>query len=233
MSEEELRIKVHDLENQVAVLKDQIGNLQDIEEIKTLQKAYGYYLEHWMTEEVVDLFSDGPDVSLTLAAGTYLGKKGVRGYFEQLDGSDPEFLHQVMQLSGIVTVNPDGKTAKGRWYGWGVMAIPGKNGVRQTFMSGIYGGDYVKEDGVWKIQKLRFDMKTTATPARGWVKPDRLAPAELQRDVPVFKADIPRPFNTRYPSGYVYPFHYKHPVTGKKSTEDIRNSKVIDKQKGK
>ena len=32
-----------------------------------------------MTEEVVDLFSDGPDVSLTLAAGTYLEKKEGQG----------------------------------------------------------------------------------------------------------------------------------------------------------
>jgi hypothetical protein len=116
-------VKVAELEARLKILEKQVRTLQDIEEIKTLQKAYGYYIEHWMSKEIIGLFSDGPDVTLTLAAGTYLGKKGVIKYFERMKDPSPEFLHQVMQLSGIVSVDPGGNTAKGRWYGFEVDPI--------------------------------------------------------------------------------------------------------------
>ncbi len=62
-------------------LEARLKKLEDIEEIKKLQRIYGFYLTHWMGEEIVDLFSDGPDVSLELVPGTYLGKEGVKSIF--------------------------------------------------------------------------------------------------------------------------------------------------------
>lgn len=219
MSEKALLERIEKLENQ-------IRELRDIEDIKNLQKAYGYYIEHWMAPEIIDLFSDGPDVSLTLAAGTYLGKEEVRRYFESRDNNNPEFLHQVMQLSGIITVDPDGKRAKGRWYGFGAMAIPGENGVREAFMGGVYMGEYIKEENIWKFEKLRFDQIYTAAPAVGWVAPERAIKTYSQTNSTALEADIPRTFSPRYPSGYICPFHYRHPVTGKETSEGIRNSNL-------
>lgn len=217
MSEKELLERIARLERQVT-------ELRDIEDIKNLQKAYGYYIEHWMAPEIIDLFADGPEVALTLAAGTYLGKDGVRKYFEAQDDNNPEFLHQVMQLSGIVTVDPDGQHAKGRWYGFGAVAMPGDSGVRQVFMSGIYSGAYIKEDSLWKIEKLRFDQLYTGTPAVGWVAPERVAKDSTLANLPLPDADIPRTFYIKYPSGNICPFHYRHPVTGKETSEEVRNS---------
>ncbi|MBN1382677.1 MAG: nuclear transport factor 2 family protein [Deltaproteobacteria bacterium] len=177
-----------------------------------------------MAEDIIDLFSDSPDASLTLAAGTYAGKQSIRRYFESVKEPNPEFMHQVMQLSGVVTVEADGKTAKGRWYGFGAVAAPVGDGMIQVFMGGIYGGDYVKEDGTWKFKKLRFDHVYSATPAIGWVKPDRLAKKLPKGPVVPHEADIPRTGNSRYPSGYIFPFHYKHPVTGKETSENKRNA---------
>lgn len=53
-------MKVEELEAKVKTLENQLRTLQDIEEIKTLQRAYGYYLEHWMASEIVDLFRTVP-----------------------------------------------------------------------------------------------------------------------------------------------------------------------------
>jgi hypothetical protein len=219
-------MKLQELEARLKVLEKRTQKLQDIEDIKTLQKSYGYYIEHWMADEIIDLFSDGPDVSLTLAAGTYLGKKSITNYFKRMSNPSPEFMHQVMQLSGIVTVAPNGKTAKGRWYGFGAIAVPLPGGVRQLFMGGIYGGEYVKEDGKWKFKKLRFDQVYSATPVEGWVKQDRLVTASPQASLPRLEADIPRTVSSRYPSGYIFPFHYKHPVTGKETSEKKRNASL-------
>ena len=224
------KTKIAELEREIKNLKKEVQSLKDIEEIKNLQKAYGYYLEHWMSQEIIDLFSDGPDVALTLGAGTYSGKEGVKRYFNRLVAT-PGFIHQVMQLSGIVTLDPDEETAKGRWYGWGTVARPVDDLYVQAFFNGIYECEYIKEDGIWKILKLWFDEIYSATPKEGWVKPELVLPFNS----PAFKAkakcvpDIPRTIEPRYPSGYITPFSFKHPVTGKKTTEGKRNSSLKSK----
>jgi hypothetical protein len=57
-------MKIEELEAKVKTLENKIRTLEDIEEIKKLQRAYGYYLEHWMAEDIIDCFADGPDTSL-------------------------------------------------------------------------------------------------------------------------------------------------------------------------
>ena len=217
---------IEELKTQIESLQKEVRNLKDIDEINILQRAYGYYLEHMMSREVIDLFSDHPDVSLTLGAGTYLGKEGVERFFGSIKPR-PEFLHQVMLISGIVTVDENGKSAKGRWYGWGSFAAPVEKGVKQNFFNGIYNCEYIKEDAVWKIKTMRFDQLYDATPARGWVAPELAAPDDLTL-VQKIKPDIPRAVSYVYPSGNIVPFHYKHPVTGKKTMEEELNVSLKD-----
>ncbi len=224
MGIKEMEARIKELENQVATLKD-------LEAINRLQKSYGFYLEHWMQDDIIDLFSDSPDTVLNIMAGIFLGKEGVRKYFGGMNEmtQNPEFLHQIMQLSGVVDIGADGKTAKGRWYGFGSVALPRGKGVRQLFTDGIYTTEYIKEGGKWKILRLMWNPLYTAPPAEGWVKPERIA-ASQKVNIKTFgkapKADKPRDIDPRYPSGYIVPFHYKHPVTGKPSTDAKRNASL-------
>ena len=71
-----------------------------------------------------------------------------------------------------------------------------------------------------------FDQKYNAIPAVGWVKPERAVTSDQPGDLAVLEPDIPRAFSPRYPSGYIVPFHYKHPVTGKETTEGAHNTSV-------
>lgn len=211
-------------------LDNSVQVLTDIEAIKKLQKAYGYYLEHWMAEEVIDCFSDDPDVYLKLYEGTYIGKESIRRYFDRKRNN--EYLHQVMQLSGIVDVEPDSLIAKGRWYSWGACAITLGNGVRQYFMNGIYEMTYIKEHHVWKIKDLEYCLCYAAPPNTGWVKPERVAAlAPDARIIPPPPDLPPDEFDKMYPSGYIMPFHYHHPVTGKATTEDQRNASLQLRQR--
>ena len=233
MSMDNLGIRIAELEKRVgeqdakiSVLQKKVTEFQDIEDIKNLQKAYGYYLEFWMWDEVIDCFSDAPGVTLKLYEGTYIGKDSIRKYFELDRQVNPEKLHQVMQIAGIVHVNPDGQRGYGRWYSFGANAIPQEDGVRQYFMNGIYENEYVKENGIWKFMKVEYSMTYAAAPDTGWVNPDRLTrnrPKGSKRPAP----DIPpEEFETRYPSGYIIPFHFVHPVTGKSTSERQRNSSL-------
>ena len=67
-------------------LEARLQTIEDIEAIKKLQRAYGYYLEHWQEEEIIGLFSQSPDVSVEINdSGQYKGKEGVRKFFSFQD----------------------------------------------------------------------------------------------------------------------------------------------------
>ena len=158
---------------------------------------------------------------------TFLGKEGVVRYFGHFKEPHPEFLHQLMQVQPVIDVAPDGLSAKGRWYGYGPLAIPTDKGVRESIHSGTYENEYIKQDGKWKILKLCWKINYTTEPGKGFVKPERIAPADATMLSKMPTPDTPRKeLDARYPSGYVYPFHYKHPVTGKETTEGERNASV-------
>jgi hypothetical protein len=125
MKSEELEAKVKTLAETVEKLEARLKNTEDIEAVKKLQKAYNYYLQRWQVEEIVPLFSQSPDVTVEISdSGQHKGLEGVKKYFSQHANPPPEFLHILLTIVGIVDVDPNGKTAKGRWYGLGLQAIP-------------------------------------------------------------------------------------------------------------
>jgi len=204
-----------ELEAKVKMLEEEIRTLKDIEEIKTLQRIYGYYLDNDMNDDVIKLFSDNTESVEVADRGVFLGKEGVRKFFKLALGKGltkppPELsLHLVMQHQGVVHVAQDGKTAKGRWQGWmvGVKPVAGVN--RQIWGHGIYENDYVKEDGKWKFKKLYFYLTFQTPYEDGWLKTPVIS--RLERD-PV-KPDKPSTAYFPYPSGYKVPCHWKTPVT--------------------
>jgi hypothetical protein len=233
VNNKELEIKVKELENKIKSLQ----SLQDIEDIKKLQKAYGYYLTNWMHQELIDCFSTSPQTTLEWPHGTYTGPDGPREYYGNINKKEnPEFMHQIMQLSGIVDIEPDGNHAKGRWWGFGAMAIPigsmdtsEGEGVDQSISCGIYEMEYIRENGIWKILKIKWVPVYSGTIEEGWVKPERRAksrpPRNYSRETSELWHPVQNPLNYNYPSGYILPFHFKHPVTGKKTGEEKRNIK--------
>ena len=127
------------------------------------------------------------------------------------------------QLQDVITVAPDGQTAKGRFRGllaggWHDDVLHEKpNEVPQQFWeSGIYENDYVKEDGVWKIKSLRLYVNFVAPYEKGWARlrdGEGLMPSEASK---AFPPD--RPSTASYPSfpaAQVPPFQARHPVTGR------------------
>ena len=187
-------------------LEARLKNLEDVEAINRLQRAYGYYLVHWEGQQLADLFSDAPDVTLGAGDGgvVFSGQEDVKKFFKRV-GDPPELMHGLMQLSGIVDVDPNGKTAKGRWFGFGPLAIPGEDEkVKAIWGFGIYENEYVKEKGRWKIKKLHYDYIMTTPYEDGWVKTPTM---RIWGDL--------KSYDKPYPSGFILPYHYKNPGSGK------------------
>ena len=122
MKPEELEAKVKTLSETVAKLEGKLTRLEDIEAIKKLQRAYGYYLEHWQEDQIIDLWSHSDDVTAqTGRSGQYKGWEEVRDSFRFEDHytayngakkAPPEFLHILMPLAGIVDITVSSLTSK-------------------------------------------------------------------------------------------------------------------------
>ena len=68
----------------------------------------------------------------------------------------PEYLHILIPIAGIVDVDPDGKTAKGRWYGYFLGAMPREGQTRALIGCGIWENEYVKEKRNLETQETLF-----------------------------------------------------------------------------
>lgn len=231
-----LEARLKSLEDTVSALQKKVTDLEDVNDIVRLQCAYGYYLEHWMSDDIIALFADRPETSATFVEGTYLGMEGVKRYFGKMKVAPPQFLHMVMQVNPVITLAGDGVNAKGRWYGYGtVCANMVNNAIDPMYMAVIYEMEYVKENGVWKILKLAFQMhyayghpQKNAIPAPPPAAPAAPAPAPAQGEgfsqSLSLSPDIWADYNTQYGSGFIYPMHFVHPVTGQPTKENEYNA---------
>jgi hypothetical protein len=234
MDTDALAARIEALEITVARQQRELTRLADIEAIKKLQKAYGYYVEHMMYQEIVDCFAEDPGTKLDWLEGKYLGKAGVKRYFEFMKTTPPEFRHQVMQLAGIVDIDADGKHASGRWYAFGGIFVPRPEGWRRSLVSGIYEMRYLKEHGVWKLWQLTWTIPYAVRIAEGWAMPEDVNKPYLDGQFRGPKPDIELDRDDlRYLSGGIFPFHYHHPVTGRPTSEDEHNRRVRELWKKK
>jgi hypothetical protein len=227
----------HQIKDQQETIKAQalkLRELDDIESINKLQRKYNYYVQHMLKDAIIDCFADSPEVTLKWLEGVWKGKEGVRRYFHQEPGQypPPEFLHQVMPIGGVVTVNPDGMRAKGRWFAFGGVNIARGGKSNQSFVSGTYEFEYIKENGVWKMLSVDWIIYyNVRIPEGAWTGPESLGKAVSDPNYKAPQADIPfDPNDPRFKSGYIFPFHFTHPVTGKPTTEGIRNAALLGKK---
>ncbi|HUN25411.1 MAG TPA: nuclear transport factor 2 family protein [Steroidobacteraceae bacterium] len=202
------------LEQQIATLETEAARVQDVSDIKRLQRAYGYYLDAGEWDQAADLFADDGSIEIGLD-GVYVGKERVRQYLHALghgrNGLAYGELNEHMQLQPVIDVSGDGRTAKGRWRAF-IMA--GQYGKRALWGEGPYENDYVKVNGLWKIAKVHW-YQTFMVPYRGgWAhNKDATGGIYVSKTLPP-----DRPPTERYatwPSVYIPPFHYKNPVTGR------------------
>jgi hypothetical protein len=223
------------LRNQIEQLSNEVGALRDVHAIRRLQHAYGYYLDKCLYDEVVDVFADRGEVRFM--GGIFRGKAGLRRlYCDRFrknftgghNGPVYGFLldHQILQ--DIIDVAPDRSSAFGRFrcFMQAGSHESKKDAPRhmpsQWWEGGIYENTYVCENGVWKIQVLNYRAIYHGEFEKGWA---HTAPgfvpffSETYPKDPVGPDALMQPTPVLWPETDVVPFHYDHPVTGKKWQE--------------
>ena len=198
------------LQQSVAALQARATALRDINDIKRLQRAYGYYVDLGQWDQVAKLFSRDATLEIGLD-GVFRGQARVRQYFMAVGGGhtglEPGQVNQYLQLMPVINLTPDGLHAKGTWR---AVILAGQAGRGAWWGEGPYENEYVKENGVWKISALHW-YQTLMTPygAGGWARnPDvnggHYLPPSLKPDAP------PTERYKVWPGAHVPHFHFKN-----------------------
>ena len=221
MKSANLEEAINTLGEKISKLEIRLSASEDIVAIKKLQNAYGYYLEHWQEEEILGLFSHDDEAAVEINDfGLFRGWEEIKNCYRfedhypeypGLKKAPGEYLHILMPIAGIIDLNRNGKTAKGRWYGFFLGAQRKHGALRAMIACGIWENEFVKEAGIWKIFKVFWNDIISSPLDEGWVK----TPALLNPKHKDAHAPGPDTHFNMYPSGYIFPYHYKNPVTGK------------------
>jgi hypothetical protein len=201
------------LRAQVAQLEARALRLQDINAIKRLQRAYGYYLDEGQWDEVADLFTDGATLEIG-KDGVYRGRERIRAYFRAIGngraGLAPGQLNEHLQVMPVITLADSGRRANGTWR---AVILAGQLGGEAWWSEGPYENEYVKENGVWKIAGLRWFQTLRVPYEGGWASNGDTNGARFIGDR--LPPDAPPTLDYKtWPGAFTPPFHFRGQYPG-------------------
>jgi hypothetical protein len=192
--------------NRIASIDAEANRIDDYNQLRNLQSIYGYYQDEALWDQVVDLFADDASVEIG-SNGVYNGRDSIRRYFFGLTGGKQGLAHgqlnSQIQTSPVITLAADGQSAEGRWR---TIIQEGTFGQSANWGSGVFESRYIKQNGVWKIQKLHLHVRFFAPYQGGWTHTtaalnDRYGKSTAKPDQTGTRYET-------YPARQVAPMHY-------------------------
>ena len=168
------------LQLRVDRLDAQLQRIEAVSAIKRLQHAYGHYSELGLWHDFADLFADAGIGYYTQGA---LDREGIRSLFLKEVGQGRLGLadgriYPHISMQPVVTLAPDGQSARGRWH---IMAMLGGHGGTASWAGGVYENQYVRENGVWKFKEVRYHPQYSGRyEAPGWTPTRDPAPFHFE-----------------------------------------------------
>jgi hypothetical protein len=197
----------------VALLEARAQRLADINDIKRLQRAWGYYLDEGQWNDAADLFADTATLEIG-KDGVYRGREHIRTYLNALgngrQGLDPGQLNEHLQVMPVITPSADGRTARGTWRD---IILAGRLGKDAWWSEGPAEVQYVKEGGTWKIGALHWFQTLYVPYDGGWAKNGDANGARFVGDR--LKPDAPPSIEYKtWPGAFTPPFHFRGQYPG-------------------
>lgn len=196
---------------QLAELETRATRLKDVQDIKRLQRSFGYYMEEALWDQVVELFSDNATFEFG-RDGVYRGKARISAWLHALGGGQQGLregqLQEYLQLMPVITLDESGTRARARWR---AIMLLGEYGAEALWGEGPYENEYVKEDGVWKISKLQWFQTILVPYEGGWGRHE-----DVNKGIwvsPQLPPDAPPSHDYGYwPTTFLPPFSFTNPV---------------------
>ncbi|MEO8306550.1 MAG: nuclear transport factor 2 family protein [Pseudomonadota bacterium] len=192
-------------------LATRVQRMDDSTAVENLQHSYGYYLDRKNWDDSADLFADNGTFEVG-QRGVYVGREHIRRALEDFYGPAPlryGELFDHINLATVVTIAPDGMTASARS---SQLSQLGLNGRYAQWELGAYENRYVKQDGVWKFQVLRYVPRFNTDYDAGWARDVQPTPGISKTLPPDHK---PTQVYAQYPQLQYLGFSYSNPATGK------------------
>jgi hypothetical protein len=148
-------------------LATRISRLNDEDEVRNLQNAYGYYLDRRMWDDVVDMFV--PNATVSLGGASFRGPAGVRQAMERKgpQGLTLGILNDHPIFDTIVEVHPDGRGATAR--GFEIGMIGDVTARTSSWEFNVFRNEFVRDaDGLWKFKALNISPLVVANYSTGW-----------------------------------------------------------------
>ena len=190
----------------VAQLSARLACLQAESKIRSLQSAYGFYMDRRMWDDIADLYADDGTFEPG-QRGVYRGRASIRHALEQIGPKDLAVgvINDHIQLQPVVTLAADCQSATLRGTEF-VMA--GQNGGDAAWGINLHDDTYRFIDGKWRLQSAHVYQRMRSDYTQGWAKsafPVRTAAAGFEPDAP------PTVKYAAYPVFFVPPLRYGNP----------------------
>jgi hypothetical protein len=183
----------------IDTLEARLDAAEAVRAVKRLQHAYGHYLQAGRWNDAAALFTAGG--SAEFPDGKAQGNAAIGQLFMQRAGrSGPGLsagqLNTHLQLQPIVTVSVDGGTVLATWHEFW---MEGQYGKAASSGGGVYVNEYRREQGAWRINKLRYYLQYEGdydtfghkAPAK-WNIPYHYDPKHVGASVPGNLAVVPQ-----------------------------------------
>ncbi len=190
-------------------LNKKVEKLRAIREIENIMGRYSFMHTALLHKDYLQYWSKRDDDILDMPWGGYSGYEGVeRCYLEdhgdRYDEGIEDFLKGLFPMhthtTGVIEVAEDLQTARGVWMSPGQETFAPEGKGDMSWGWSRIGADFIQEDGVWKIWRMRVYGGIQCDFAIGWVD---MPPYEGS----LAEAHIDRPVRStaNYHPDFIYP----------------------------
>jgi hypothetical protein len=139
-------------------LERRITEIEDLEKIKKLHQKYIDLMDNLKYEEVLDLYTEDGTAEVRFS-GLKRGRKEIREIYSKILTDRAH-----TKTEGHMAIHPNinilGNTASGTWLVYMLFSRPSIQWIQ-----GINECEYRKENGEWKISKLKFTRTLASDPS--------------------------------------------------------------------
>ena len=152
-------------------LARRVARLEAREEIGELMAAYLYLADRDPdADKIADLFSEDaiwePRGNFALEQEASHGRETIRALFAALPQTMSFGAHFI--TNSVVEIADDLETARGRWHTFELLTK--ENPTVQLAQIAWYDNDFVRVDGRWRIERIRFEDTLSFPFVEGWAE---------------------------------------------------------------